>query len=271
MVGDLSLIQFDGAGAVTRSLTNSGASEAYHLQTGGSASTETIEFIALVESRTFIRECIRRSLQSALPFQIVTCSDASELQRVVQQPPKLILLSAFDNNEAASENVFKLLSAVAPGIPVVVLAYKADTRMASSAIYHGVRGYIPVTSDFEITIEAVRFVLAGGTYAPLDYILARTWAQDHPSDPATQHGPITARELAVVRAIQLGKSNKVIAYELGMCEGTVKVHVRRIMKKLKARNRTEVAIKSRELLRCSNCEMKRECWSTGHCARLSTS
>ena len=45
-----------------------------------------------------------------------------------------------------------------------------------------------------------------------------------------------------------GKSNKVIAYELGMCESTVKVHVRRIMKKLNAKNRTDVAIKSQTVL-----------------------
>ena len=84
-------------------------------------------------------------------------------------------------------------------------------------------------------------------------------------------GGVTARELAVVRAIQHGKSNKVIAYELGMCESTVKVHVRRVMKKLKAKNRTEVAIKSSELLRCSNCTMPRECWSAGHCAQRADS
>ena len=95
---------------------------------------------------------------------------------------------------------------------------------------------------FEIAIEAVRFVLAGGTYVPMDYLLVRGWSRDAPSQPPPTSGLVTARELAVVRAIQKGKSNKVIAYELNMCESTVKVHVRRIMKKLNAKNRTEVAI-----------------------------
>ena len=45
----------------------------------------------------------------------------------------------------------------------------------------------------------------------------------------------------MVEAIRQGKPNKIVAYELNMCESTVKVHVRAIMKKLKARNRTEVA------------------------------
>ena len=101
---------------------------------------------------------------------------------------------------------------------------------------------------FEIAIEAVRFVLAGGTYMPLDCLLVRGGPGDAPSQPAPTSGLVTARELAVVRAIQQGKSNKVIAYELNMCESTVKVHLRNIMKKLNAKNRTDVAIKSQSVL-----------------------
>jgi hypothetical protein len=50
--------------------------------------------------------------------------------------------------------------------------------------------------------------------------------------------------VAVIRALQQGKPNKVIAYELNMCESTVKVHVRNLMKKLKAKNRTDLAMKA---------------------------
>jgi DNA-binding NarL/FixJ family response regulator len=59
---------------------------------------------------------------------------------------------------------------------------------------------------------------------------------------------MTRRELAVIQAIQQGKSNKLIAYHLNMCESTVKVHVRNIMRKLAAKNRTEVAIKAQNML-----------------------
>jgi len=62
----------------------------------------------------------------------------------------------------------------------------------------------------------------------------------------------TARQAAVVEALRRGKANKVIAYELNMRESTVKVHVRNIMKKLKARSRTEVAFMANELMRSQN-------------------
>jgi DNA-binding NarL/FixJ family response regulator len=234
-----------------------------------SSDAVTDGFIAVIESRTFIRECIRRSMQSALPLHVQTFSEVEELQR--NQLPSLILICEIEDNRDSAANVFKLLSQIAPRIPVIVLAYNNDAEIAKAAIGHGVKGYIPVTLGFDIAIEAVRFVLAGGTYVPIDYMLTRSWPGNLPRESLPASGAVTARELAVVRAIQQGKSNKVIAYELGMCESTVKVHVRRIMKKLKAKNRTEVAIKSSELLRCSRCTMQRECWSAGYCAQRADS
>ena len=211
------------------------------------ATTKTDRFIALIESRSFIRECIRRSMQSAFPLQIQTFSVAAEFQQKCHTLPNLILLSVSEGKEASADD-FEILSQIAPRIPIIVLACNNDAQMAVAAIRHGAKGYVPVTSEFDIAVEAVRFVLAGGTYVPIDYLLTRTLPGNVPSEATPAPCAVTARELAVVRAIQQGKSNKVIAYELGMCESTVKVHVRRIMKKLNAKNRTDVAIKSQTVL-----------------------
>ena len=67
-------------------------------------------------------------------------------------------------------------------------------------------------------------------------------------DPAKQQenwpngGKFSSKQLGVMNALRQGKANKVIAYELNMCESTVKVHVRNVMKKLQAKNRTEAAL-----------------------------
>jgi len=65
---------------------------------------------------------------------------------------------------------------------------------------------------------------------------------------APQLGSFSSRQANVIEALRRGKSNKVIAYELNMCESTVKVHVRNIMKRLNAKNRTEVAFMANEML-----------------------
>jgi DNA-binding NarL/FixJ family response regulator len=206
-------------------------------------------FIAVIESRTFLRECIRRSARLALPLPIITYSTVFELeQQHSPASPEIVIVSLTEAGSEAVVNTLTKLSELFPGIPVIVLADKTDLELALTAIRHGARGYIPFTLRFDIAVEAVRLVLAGGTYVPLDCVLATGGSGIAAGKPSPSAEAVTSRELAVVRAIQQGKSNKVIAYHLNMCESTVKVHIRNIMKKLKATNRTEVAIKARTVL-----------------------
>ena len=211
--------------------------------------------IGVIESRVFLRECIRRSMQSSFQESIVTYSDVSELEKEVGHlMPKAILLSLVDCTVELTKYSLNILSGLAPDVPVIIfsyiLSYKNDSELVRTAITHGAKGYIPATMGFDIAIKAVKIVLAGGSYVPMDCFLATSWPGTTPSQRPAALGAVTARELAVVRAIQQGKSNKLIAYDLNMCESTVKVHVRSIMRKLKAKNRTEVAIKSSQLLTC---------------------
>src|SRR5271165_6642315 len=144
------------------------------------------------------------------PLPVLTYSTAIELeQQRLLISPQLIIFSWVEDNKEASTHALKVLSELSPGTPVIVLAYNHDAELARTAICHGAKGYIPVSLGFQITIEAVRFVLAGGTYAPMDCLLATGGPGGTPSESPTS-GLVTARELAVIRAIQKGKSNKVI-------------------------------------------------------------
>jgi DNA-binding NarL/FixJ family response regulator len=201
-------------------------------------------FIAVIESRIFLQECIRRSMQSAFSLPILTCSTLSELELGLKAAPAaIVIVSWMEASNEVNTNVLNALSELVPNVPVVVLAQKNDVDLARTAIRHGAKGYIPCTLGFDITVEAVRFVLAGGTYVPMDCVFA-TGPSVAAAPVARPSGGVTAREVAVIRALQQGKSNKVIAYELNMCESTVKVHVRNLMKKMKAKNRTDLAMKA---------------------------
>ncbi len=118
-----------------------------------------------------------------------------------------------------------------------------------SILKGGARGYIPTSVTLNVALEAMRLVGAGGTFAPTSILLD---ASEPSAAMAAQYNvckktAFTARQLAVLVALRRGKANKQIAYELNMREGTVKVHVRHIMKKLRAKNRTEVAIIANDL------------------------
>ena len=202
-------------------------------------------FIAVMESRIFLQECIRRGMQSAFSLPILTCSTLSELELGLKAASAaIVIVSWMEASNEVDTNVLNALSELVPNVPVVVLAQKNDVDLARTAIRHGAKGYIPCTLEFDIAVEAVRFVLAGGTYVPMEYVLAT--GPSVPAAPvARPSGGVTAREVTVIRALQQGKSNKVIAYELNMCESTVKVHVRNLMKKMKAKNRTDLAMRAR--------------------------
>lgn len=68
-----------------------------------------------------------------------------------------------------------------------------------------------------------------------------------PAPAAASLPGFTPREAQVIEALQRGRSNKVIAGDLNLSENTVKVHVRHIMRKLKATNRTQAALRSQVL------------------------
>ena len=89
----------------------------------------------------------------------------------------------------------------------------------------------------------MQLVSAGGLYVPPSILMALQHRPPQSENPANGQvrSLFTPRQAGVVEALRQGKPNKIIAYELTMCESTVKVHIRHIMRKLNARNRTQVA------------------------------
>jgi DNA-binding NarL/FixJ family response regulator len=204
--------------------------------------------IVVIEQRLLIRDCLVKCLRELdLGCAILAFASISEwLETAAHYVPVLILFSLQPQNTDDFEihQNLSLLNGNKANAPVVILSDSEDTGRVVSALKCGARGYIPTSVTLNVALEAMRLVGAGGTFAPTSALLhARA-----PSEAAPAHDNIskkvlfTARQLAVLVALRRGKANKQIAYELNMREGTVKVHVRHIMKKLRAKNRTEVAI-----------------------------
>jgi DNA-binding NarL/FixJ family response regulator len=138
-------------------------------------------------------------------------------------------------------------------LAIVIMFDRRDpAHMIAPFLAAGLSGYIPSTLELGVTLQAVKLVQAGGQFVPPDLLLqllsARPEPPAAPATPAATFGAdLTAKQLAVLDRIRRGKANKTIAYELNMCESTVKVHVRSIMKKLQVRNRTQVAFVANQM------------------------
>ncbi|PDQ17196.1 helix-turn-helix transcriptional regulator [Mesorhizobium sanjuanii] len=143
--------------------------------------------------------------------------------------------------------IANLVNEVHP-VPVVILADTDELEQILKALNYGVKAYIPSSIRFEVCVEAVNLVIAGGTFVPASSVFALHKAIDTGADVTRPMASVfTERQEEVVLALRRGKANKIIAHELNLRESTVKVHIRNIMKKLKATNRTEVVYKLTEM------------------------
>ena len=131
-----------------------------------------------------------------------------------------------------------------PSVKFAILSDQESPKSVLKAMQSGAQGYIPTSLSLEVTSQILQLLRFGGTFVPASSLM--TMAGGSATAAARQEDNnlifTSQRQLMVARALRKGSPNKVIAYQLNMCESTVKVHVRNIMKKLKAKNRTEVAL-----------------------------
>ena len=209
--------------------------------------------VVLIEKRDLIRSALVYAVRLTTDFGIYAYSDVEAWQSDRNRdPPCLIVLSIGGFTDDEAEEHIDLLLDLAGECPTAVLADNVSRGAIVAALSRGVRGYIPTSMQLRICIEAMRLVSAGGTYAPISDLLESSAVPSNKTAPTDAiacddwlrppwNQIFTPRQQAVVSAICRGKSNKAIAYELGINESTVKVHVRSVMRKLNATNRTEVA------------------------------
>lgn len=238
---------------------------------GGSAggSPKVVEItrpcLILVDPRPLTLESVAHLLTTrAHEFAVLPVSTAGELGGMAVSDASLAVLNvgfSLLSDPWVSREIESLLARL-PGCPVVILSNSEDTGQVSKALACGVRGYIPTTLSPRVAIEAIRLVHAGGTFIPasvLDHAdkghrqaeadspeAARSACSDAESDggasvQAASLPGLTPRQSEVLQLLCEGQPNKNIAFALGMQEGTVKVHVRQIMKKMRVTNRTQVA------------------------------
>lgn len=152
--------------------------------------------------------------------------------------------------EAEAQQLELLLSSLGDAAPVVVLGDRETPEYIAEVVVKGARGYIPTSLSLDLAVKALFLVRVGGAFIPASCLRA----SQHPSAaPSASAQPnivtFTERQIAVIQAIRVGKTNRTIAYELNMRESTVKVHVRNVMKKLRATNRTQAAFIANQMLK----------------------
>lgn len=147
-----------------------------------------------------------------------------------------------DRSAAGLARVACKFAASATSGGLVVVAPAASCEVIATALLGGVKGWVFTQSPVEELITAIRAVAAGHLFVPsaLLHGLANTVLMLTCQEISTQAGSeLTSRELEVLQLLSLGAPNSEIARELFISEATVHSHVLSILRKMRARNRTE--------------------------------
>ena|GEM_PF-288482 len=206
--------------------------------------------IAVVDPRTLRRDSLARALEateSRFRHHTFACLDEwLQAERIHEDTAAILLgIGATDAVDPSLEADLRFLAREFGHIPTIVIGDIEDPSHVLGILAHGARGYIPTSVSLSVAVEAISLARAGGLFVPASCLMQHH--RQMPSKPSQSvpsvESLLTERQAAVAQAVARGKANKIIAFELNLCESTVKVHIRSIMKKLQARNRTEVALK----------------------------
>ena len=200
--------------------------------------------VALVGGRRFRERCLARYLEMS---GVRIAIGAVENLRESLSSEARIDLVVIDTGTYTCSNpiIASMVGCVREALPqvsIVVVSDREDRLAVLDALRYSVRAYFPSSLDPEILLETLRFVQRGGTFIPLEVLTSPRVHPKWQGPDKMETGDLTPSEQRVLELLKEGKPNKVIARELNIEETTVKVHVRRILKKLNAANRTQAAL-----------------------------
>lgn len=205
--------------------------------------------ILLLDALALRRESIRSLLEpwsSAIAFDFIVMPPEELLNAEVQESRiklAVLVVGGMSLGMQEQQDAMALVKRTLPESPCVVLSDSHESDEAIVAARAGMQAFLTTAMQPAIVRQALAFVLAGGTYFPREALLApKSGVTNGGRIADIAHAGLTTRQSEVVERLRYGKSNKVIARELNMQEATVKVHVRQIMRKMGAANRTQVAL-----------------------------
>ncbi|MET1254432.1 two-component system response regulator NarL [Aliikangiella maris] len=200
--------------------------------------------ILLVDDHPMLRKGVAQLISLEDNLEVIAEANSGEeaITSALASSPDLILL---DLNMKGPSGIDTLISLRRAGTKSKIIIFTVSDNEADvlQALKFGVDGYLLKDSEPEELIEKINLALDGNLVfsAPLTQIMARS-LQSGDKKKINLIDKLTQRELEILKFIADGKSNKVIANNLGITEATVKVHVKNLLKKLGLKTRVEAAV-----------------------------
>lgn len=198
--------------------------------------------LLLIDDHALLRRGLAELLNAEAAFSVVGQSGSGEegIELARQLAPQLILLDLHLPRMSGLDTLIQLRAAVPDALVVVLTASDCPDDLMG-ALRNGADGYILKDSEPERLVDCLRNCHRG--QVTLDPGLARLPDPQPSAAPVAQpfEPELTERERQTLMLIAEGLSNKLIARQLGISDGTVKIYVKQLLSKLRLHSRLELA------------------------------
>lgn len=201
--------------------------------------------VLIIDDHTLFRSGLEELLERRGIDVVATAGDGEEGCALAEKLAPDVILLDVRMPGMGGLTVLERLKEADVQTPVLMLTTSTEDRDLIAAVRAGAQGYLLKDLEPDELIESLGKITAGEcVIAPeMTGVLARVVQGDEPiTSSDTRFAELTPREMEILCHLAEGQSNKVIARELGISNGTVKLHVRAILRKLQVRSRVEAAV-----------------------------
>ena len=170
---------------------------------------------------------------------ILQASNFAQALKILDTEHKFdLIIIDLDMQDMVWEKGFDAIRAKAGDARLVVISASENVHNIRESLEKGASGYITKRAETKILSNALKLILDGGTYIPPVML-----GKNLDDTPAKGKGKmLTNRQSQVLGLVAKGMSNKQIAYEMGVSEATVKLHINALLRAIGATNRTQAVI-----------------------------
>lgn len=181
-----------------------------------------------------------QALREALPgARMIEAASQSAVENVLAEQPDIdLVLLDLAMPGAMGFSSLVLLRGERPEVPVIVISSNDHPRTVRRAQQFGATGFVSKSAPVGTLGDAVREVLAGGSW----FAAEKAERSEQDAALAAKLAQLTPQQLRVLMLLAEGLLNKQIADQLGLAENTVKIHVTAVLRKLDCRSRTQAAV-----------------------------
>lgn len=203
--------------------------------------------ILIADAHALYRDGLALHVEQIAPeATIMQASSFSQVLKILQkteQPDVLIL--DIEMSDMPWLSSLKEIRSFIPKMAILVVSSTEDSRTIRTILSLGVKGYISKRADIKVFNNALKMVLDGGTYVP-PYVIESPNINKLSGENIGVK-TLTARQAQVLDLIAQGKSNKQIAYDIGVSESTVKLHINALLRSLHVNNRTQAVVTAQKI------------------------